>query len=273
MTQWGDDPNKGSGEPDPWEQPQQPTQPPYGEPPAQSDPWAQPPEQSQPPQQPDPYGQPPQQPTPPQYGQPQQDPYGQQPPAPQYGQPPQQQPYGQPGYGQPGYGQPGYGQAPPYGQPGAYPAAPGYTAYGQPATPGAGVPAGMGSRLGARIVDGLIVGIPLVVIGAAIGAFDSDPGGKRVLWQLLATVAGWVYSAYFIGLKQQTPGKKILGIKVVDASTGGAIGVGRAFIRDVVLTITGLICFIGYLSPFFDSTKRYQGWHDKAASDFVVTAQ
>jgi len=131
----------------------------------------------------------------------------------------------------------------------------------------------MGSRLGARIVDGFIVGIPLVIIGAAIGAFGADPGGKRVVWQLLAAVVGWVYSAYFIGLNQQTPGKKLLGIKVVDAATGGPIGFGRALVRDIVLGITGLICFIGYFSPFFDGTKRYQGWHDKAASDFVISAK
>ena len=47
MTQWGDNPNQGSEEPDPWAQPpQQPEQPQYGQPPAQPDPWA-----AQPPQQ------------------------------------------------------------------------------------------------------------------------------------------------------------------------------------------------------------------------------
>jgi uncharacterized RDD family membrane protein YckC len=256
MTHWGDDPDKASNEPDEAQPPQPPAQPdPWAaqppQPPVQPDPWAAQPQQ--PPAQPDPWAAQPQQPSP--YGQP---------PPPQYGQ------YGQP---QQPYGQPGYGQAPPYGQPGAYPAAPGYSQYGQPVAPGGSVPAGMGARLAARIVDGLILIIPLAIIGGAIGAFATDAGGKRLAWQFIATVIGWVYSAYFIGVRQQTPGKMLLGIKVADAQTGGPIGIGRAFVRDVVLTITGLICLIGYISPFFDSTKRYQGWHDKAASDFVVSAR
>jgi uncharacterized RDD family membrane protein YckC len=258
MTGWGNDPNAGSGEPeqpeqppqppDPWgQQPPQPPAPDYGQPqqPSQPDPWGQP----QQPQQPDPYGQPPQPATPP-YGQPPQ------PAAPQYGQPPPQQPYGQPGYG----------QAPQYGQPGAYPAAPGYSAYGQqPAVAGAGVPANMGIRLLARIVDWVIVFVPLAIIGAILGS--------PVWWTLIEILVSWGYVSYLNGVQQQTIGKKVLGIKVVDATTGGPIGIGRALLREIVLGVTGLLCFIGYFSPFFDGTKRLQGWHDKAASDFVIATK
>jgi hypothetical protein len=41
----------------------------------------------------------------------------------------------------------------------------------------------------------------------------------------------------------------------------------------LVLAATGAICFIGYFSPFFDNTKRNQGWQDKAANDFVVSTR
>jgi uncharacterized RDD family membrane protein YckC len=265
MTGWGNDPNAGSGEPeqpeqppqqpDPWGQPPQPPAPDYGQPqpPAQPDPWGQP---QQPPQ-PDPYGQPPQQPPQPDpYGQPPQQPPAPPPAAPQYGQPPQQQPYGQPGYG----------QAPQYGQPGAYPAAPGYAAYGQqPAVAGAGVPANMGIRLLARIIDGVIVFVPLAIIGAILGS--------PAWWTLIEILVSWSYVSYLNGIQQQTIGKKVLGIKVVDATTGGPIGIGRALLREIVLGVTGLLCFVGYFSPFFDGTKRLQGWHDKAASDFVIATK
>ncbi len=46
-------------------------------------------------------------------------------------------------------------------------------------------------------------------------------------------------------------------IKVVDSRSGQPI-------------VTGEICTLGYWSPFFDGTKRKQGWHDKAGNDFVV---
>jgi uncharacterized RDD family membrane protein YckC len=252
MTHWGDKPNDGSSEPDPWnQQPEQPDPSDQQPPPAQPDPWAQQP----PPAQPDPWAQQP----PPPAAQP--DPWAQPPPVPPYGQPQAPQ-YGQP---QQPYGQPGYGQAPAYGQPGAYPAAPGYSQYGQPTVTGTGVPAGMGYRLLARIIDWLIVGIPLGIIGAATN--------NSQLWSLIEIVVWLAYVGYLNGTQQQTIGKKVLGIKVVDEATGGPIGIGRAILRDVVLGITGLLCLIGYFSPFFDSTKRYQGWHDKAAKDFVISAR
>ena len=93
-------------------------------------------------------------------GQGQQQPYGQQQ---QYGQPyGQQQPYGQP-YGQQQYGQPyaqqQYGQQ--YGQP-----YPGYGAVGPRKTTPDGMPtANPWRRLGARIIDVLIVGGVAAIIG------------------------------------------------------------------------------------------------------------
>jgi uncharacterized RDD family membrane protein YckC len=230
-----------------------------------------------------PYGQPPQ----PQYAQPQ---TGQPQTGQPYGQPPQPQ-YGQPQYGQPQYGQqaPGYAQQPPaYGQP--YPAAPAYSAYGGVQTP-FGPPAGMGNRLIARIIDAIIVGVPAAILVAIIAAAafsgtscttgvdgyttSCDTSGSSVgmffLGYGIVLLLALFYEIYFIGAKGQTIGKRVMGVKVLDAQTGGPIGMGRAFVRYLVLAVTGSICTLGYWSPFFDNTKRNQGWHDKAASDFVVT--
>jgi uncharacterized RDD family membrane protein YckC len=149
----------------------------------------------------------------------------------------------------------------------------------------------MGSRFLALLIDWAIVFIPyliLYVIFAAAfvksatssydpqtGTFSSTGrtgGGALLLLELIWIVAAFAYFGYFNGVKQQTIGKRVMKIKVVDANTGGPIGLGKALLRYLVLSITGAICTIGYWSPFFDSTKRYQGWHDKAASSFVVTA-
>jgi uncharacterized RDD family membrane protein YckC len=148
----------------------------------------------------------------------------------------------------------------------------------------------MGARLGAFILDGLIVGIPLAIIFAILGAAFITPakttcdanfscttsagsgGGLIGLFYLIEIVVVLAYFGYMDGVKQQSFGKRIVHIKVADANSGGPIGFGRGVVRQLVLSVTGAICFIGYLSPFFDGTKRYQGWHDKAGNDFVVKA-
>lgn len=244
MTQWGSDPNGDSAEnkpsqPDPWAAPQQGQQP---------DPWAAP-ESGQQPGQQQPGQQPPGSQQPPNYSQ---QPYGQQQPG--YG----QQPYGQqPGYGQQPYGQAGYGSAPPpYG-------------YNQYPVAGPGAPANMGRRFLALLIDLIILGIINTIIRSIFGTL----GGTSLTGILVSLVIDFGYFGYLIGVRQQTVGMMALSIKVVDASSGGAIGVGRGLLRYLVQALTGLLCLVGYISPFFDGTKRYQGWHDKAARDFVISAK
>ena len=257
-----------------------PGQPQYGQPQYGQPQYGQP-QYGQPP-----YGQP-------QYGQPR---YGQ----PQYGQPPYgQPPYGQPQYGQPQYGQPQYGQ-PVYGQPqygappyGGYPAAPPNpygTNFGPTAGPGS--PASMGNRLVARIIDGAIIGIPsAIIIGILIATVvsnstcstDPETGfstcttnggvGGLLIGYLVVFLAALFYEIYFIAAKGATIGKRVMGIRVQDSASGQTIGIGRAFVRYLVLAVTGSVCFIGYFSPFFDSSKRNQGWHDKAANDLVISTK
>lgn len=221
------------------------------------------------------------------YGQPA---YGQ--PAP--GQPAPGQPYGQPGYGQPAPGQPGYGQ-PAYGQPGY-----GQPAYGQPYPPmgsptfhpdAAPVPggrrAGMGARLAGLIIDSLVVGIPMSIIGFATGGIEWStdngcPPGSTSCANVSTHYAAWfvllyfvvflAYYGYLVGVRGRTIGHQVVGLQVVDVNTGAVIGPWRAILRQVVLTITGALCTLGYWSPFFDSERR-QGWHDKSASAVVIPRQ
>jgi len=131
-------------------------------------------------------------------------------------------------------------------------------------TGGAGSIAGMGARFGAFLID--------VIILAVIGGILSVVFGQD-LSSLLQVIIGFAYFGYLIGVNQQTLGMRVLNIRVVDANTGGPIGIGRGLLRYLVQSLTGLLCLIGYFSPFFDRTKRYQGWHDKAAGDFVVNAK
>jgi len=211
---------------------------------------------------PDPSGQPPQQPQ-----QPQQPNYGQQPPPPPgYGPPPpaygQQQPPPPPGYG------------PPPGQPyGAYPIAPGANVYGAPQAgallPGAVGPLNIGNRVLAYIIDVVIV---FVVAGILEVIAISANSGALLGLAYLVGIGIFFYFVYLTGSTGQTPGKKFMGVKVVDANTGAIIGFGRAFGRYIVQFLSNIVCYAGLWSAFLDSgSGRYQAWHDKALSTQVIS--
>lgn len=282
-----------------------PAQPDYGYPSAPSQPGhgygqtaGQPPSYGQAPIQPG-YSQPPSYSQPPAYGQP-----------PSYGQQSGQHGHSQP----PSYGQqssqPGYGYTTPASQ--AYYSYPqtsqptGYT--NQPIRPGTRHPAlaGPGSRLGARIIDWLILGVltaPLwaPVWASAINQFraiaDQYPAGAN-LQQIpaaknaMVTVEGrfighmvLVVIAYCVialaydwiqhGLWGQTLGKRAVGIVVVSGVDGSRISTGAAGGRAAVYALPGLVPFVGGLFALLNELwllwdSRRQCLHDKAAHTVVI---
>jgi uncharacterized RDD family membrane protein YckC len=133
--------------------------------------------------------------------------------------------------------------------------------------PGAPLPvptAAFGVRLGANVIDGVIVWIVGAVI---IGASGPNGTGGGVV---LALVFAAAYCAGFQGRSGQTPGQRALGIRVVDRTTGGPIGYGRALLRLVVSWLSAMAFCIGYLWMLWDRDR--QTWHDKAADCLVVPA-
>ncbi|WP_280274414.1 RDD family protein [Nocardia wallacei] len=199
----------------------------------------------------------------PQGGQPQggQPPYGQQEPYPQ--QP--GQPYGQPGQpGQPYGQQPGqpYGQQP-YGQP----------QYGAPGVPPGTVPGDLGVRFGARVIDGLIVGIPIAIIFFFLG----NSLGIQIVEGIVAAL---VYVGYNVALETSqgaTLGKKLLGLRVL-APGGGTLDAGTSFKRNLwylagVVPCLGSLVELGliiYIAVTISQDPAKQGWHDKFAGGTQV---
>lgn len=190
---------------------------------------------------------------------------------------PQGQPYANQAYSAP-QGQPYAAGAPEYGSPQYQAQQQAYPQYGQmaPGYPGGGVQvgrtAGAGIRLLAYIIDGLILGIPIGIIQSflphdvmVIGdQYLETPG---TLARFVAFVIALAYYGYFYG-QGQTLGKKFLGLKVVDAETGGPIGTGRGVLRYFVLWLMTIPLLLGWLSVPFSSDKR--GFHDRAAKDRVI---
>ena len=132
--------------------------------------------------------------------------------------------------------------------------------YQPPAGTGPSGPrASFGRRLLAIIIDSIIIGVVYGIFFAI----------SRTLAYVVAVVLGIAYYTYFEGSGSgQTIGKKVLGIRVIDFSTGGPIGYGRAAIRAVARYISQIPCYLGYLWMLWDKEK--QTWHDKLANDVVV---
>ena len=117
-------------------------------------------------------------------------------------------------------------------------------------------------RLGGYLIDGVIVYIIVQIVGVI---FRRSPAAVLLVGFAVAIA----YSVYFIGSGSgQTPGMRVLGIRAIDARTGGRVDYGKAFVRYLVAIASGLACYIGYLWMLWDPEK--QTWHDKAAQTFVV---
>ena len=137
--------------------------------------------------------------------------------------------------------------------------------------------ASWGSRLGAYLLDVLILFVPLIVAIVLIAA--ADPDDESGLWivaailYLAALVLPFVYFTVMTGSERgQTYGKRALGIRVVDQQ-GERIGYGRAFGRYAITAVFGFFVIpviLDYLWPLWDGQN--QALHDKVASSFVVRA-
>ncbi len=120
-------------------------------------------------------------------------------------------------------------------------------------------------RFFAVFIDGLIVGLGVFVLNLFIPQ-DSSAGS---ILQPLATFAGWIYAVLFIWKSGATPGKQMMGIKVV-RTDGKNLSLWQAFLREVIgKFISGLVFMLGYLWVLWD--KNRQAWHDHIAGTYVVT--
>jgi uncharacterized RDD family membrane protein YckC len=128
---------------------------------------------------------------------------------------------------------------------------------------GSGPRAGFGTRLGAFIIDILILSIPTFIVLVAT---------DQTVANIVSTVLGIVYYTAFEGSATgQTLGKRALGIRVIDFRTGGRLGYGRALLRYIGRILSSIPIFLGYFWMLWD--KENQTWHDKIANSVVVPVE
>nr|WP_294505316.1 RDD family protein [uncultured Rhodopila sp.] len=135
--------------------------------------------------------------------------------------------------------------------------------------------AGFWWRFVAALVDSIIASICGMIIGGVIG-FQMGAGGADVdSVQVVGGIAGlvwnWLYFAMFESSSMRgTPGKRLLGIRVVD-ETGGRIGFGRATGRYFAKILSASILLVGFMMAGW--TRKKQALHDMVAGCLVVREQ
>jgi uncharacterized RDD family membrane protein YckC len=136
--------------------------------------------------------------------------------------------------------------------------------------------AGFWVRVGATIIDTLLIMAVLVPLLVAIygwAYFDATNTGfiagpadflLSYVAPAVAVIVFWVY-------KQATPGKMVVSIRIVDATTGSAPSTGQCVGRYFAYFVSIFPLGLGLIWVAFD--KRKQGWHDKLAGTVVIRSK
>ena len=126
--------------------------------------------------------------------------------------------------------------------------------------------AGLGQRLLAQVIDLLW----LLPLSFALGVIASIANQGEMSWggEAMANLIGALVVLLFWADRQATPGKLVLGLRIVDADTGGPPPLRSLVLRYVGYLISALPLGLGYLWALWD--RRRQGWHDKMGRTLVV---
>lgn len=140
--------------------------------------------------------------------------------------------------------------------------------------------AGFWLRVGAILIDGIVLLVPNVVVSMVgvmmVAAVSNEADGPSSLMPIMANMVVslmqfgimWVYFAGMESSKlQATLGKKLLGMRVTGPD-GGKISFGRATGRFFGKQLSALILGIGFLMVGF--TQKKQGLHDMMANTVIT---
>jgi uncharacterized RDD family membrane protein YckC len=130
------------------------------------------------------------------------------------------------------------------------------------ATAGAGELAPISQRLGALVLDTLLVWFASIFLG--IFFYRSDVGGEVAGWLVFLSAAGYYVVGYSLG---GTLGALAVGLRI-ETEAGEQPGYWRGLVRWFMSILSFLAFGLGYLCATWDPKKRT--WHDMAAGTLVV---
>jgi uncharacterized RDD family membrane protein YckC len=143
-------------------------------------------------------------------------------------------------------------------------------------------------RFGAKLIDGILLwvigiipqGVVSMLLLGSFSFFTPDTSGVdpeqlgtrlillQVIAQLLGMAIGLAYGLYFIRKQDATPGKRILGLKLLRAD-GSRLSKGRIVGRYFSEIVSAMIFAIGYLMAAFDKEER-RALHDRMCDTRVI---
>jgi uncharacterized RDD family membrane protein YckC len=151
-----------------------------------------------------------------------------------------------------------------------------------PGGPPGGAPVGLIGRFVARLLDAVIVGIPVSIVLAMAGLPAQTFGLGGVEAWTAGAVTAVLWFAYYVGFESSsggaTLGKRIMRARVVTAD-GGSPSVQAAAIRNLWL-LFGLIPLVGGIAQLIaviviavtiSSSPEHRGKHDEFAGTGVVS--
>ena len=131
--------------------------------------------------------------------------------------------------------------------------------------------AGFWIRVAAALIDTVVfvvvISIPLTFIYGA--DYWTTQTGVKGFWDILfqyvlpVVLTIWFWTRYL-----GTPGKMLLRLRVVDATTGKAISTPKAIGRYLGYYVSAFPLLLGFIWVGID--KKKQGFHDKLAGTVVV---
>ena len=140
--------------------------------------------------------------------------------------------------------------------------------------------AGRGARLGAYVIDWLIVMIVSFVVAYFAGLFERvlQQDATATLWIALIGLAVYaVINLRLLAQHGQTVGKRLVGVRIVDAATRRIVPVWKSFgLRVVVIQAVAYIPLVGgiffLVDILFIFGERRRCLHDHLAGTLVVDA-
>lgn len=131
----------------------------------------------------------------------------------------------------------------------------------------------------AYVIDACIASaIAIVLVGALLVAASLAGaegmlqvlvvGGPVVLLLLLI----WFFVYTLMQSRGGSIGMRAQGLRLVAERDQRPLGFGRALLRNIIFWLACSIV-VGYVTPLFDSSGRFQGWHDKVAGSLMLSAR
>ncbi|HWL83238.1 MAG TPA: RDD family protein [Roseomonas sp.] len=133
--------------------------------------------------------------------------------------------------------------------------------------------AGFGRRFLAQLVDGFLLGLVALLLEVVQGVVHALQGlpledGPSMASELLVQVIVALIVLLFWATRLATPGKLLLGLRIVDVQTGGRPAFPRMLARYLGYILSTLPLGLGYFWMLWD--ERRQCWHDKLGGTVVL---